>query len=92
MRQAKIDYAEAFRGQRLEAQETSWRHAAGLAQYINALRVHAAAPATETSRQRPFLGAQRRSRTDAAAMGVGHPWQRTVKTSSCHVSGCRRDN
>ncbi|MFD9007629.1 hypothetical protein [Streptomyces sp. NPDC059552] len=42
-RQAKVDYAEAFRVQRLEAQEKAWRHAAGLTEYIDALRVHAAA-------------------------------------------------
>ncbi|WP_262007877.1 hypothetical protein [Streptomyces sp. FIT100] len=42
MQQAKIDYAEAFRVQRLEAQEEAWRHAAGLAAYVDALRLHAA--------------------------------------------------
>ncbi|MGW6945980.1 hypothetical protein [Streptomyces xanthophaeus] len=43
MRQAKIDYAEAFRVRRLEVQEKAWRHAASLTEYIDALRVHAAA-------------------------------------------------
>ncbi|MFD9335517.1 hypothetical protein ACFWBF_14090 [Streptomyces sp. NPDC060028] len=42
MHQAQIDYAEAFRVQCLEAQEKAWRHAAGLTEYVNALRLHAA--------------------------------------------------
>ncbi|WP_251056932.1 hypothetical protein [Streptomyces sp. ISL-94] len=41
MQQAKIDYAEAVRVQHLEAQERAWRHAAGLAEYVGALRLHA---------------------------------------------------
>ncbi|MFD3327709.1 hypothetical protein [Streptomyces sp. NPDC058701] len=42
MRQAQIHYAEAFRVQYLEAQEKAWRHGAGLTEYVNALRRHAA--------------------------------------------------
>lgn len=38
---AKIDYAEAARVQRLESQEEAWRRAAGLSEYIAALRLHA---------------------------------------------------
>ncbi|MFF8442218.1 hypothetical protein ACF07U_15225 [Streptomyces californicus] len=41
MEQAKIDYAEAARVQRLEAQAEAWRRAAGIAEYIDALRLHA---------------------------------------------------
>ncbi|MGY4389028.1 hypothetical protein [Streptomyces sp. TE12347] len=40
MEQAKIDYIEAVRVQRLEAQEKAWRRAADLAEYIEALRLH----------------------------------------------------
>lgn len=42
MGQAKIDYAEAVRVQHLEAQEKAWRHAAGLTEYVDTLRLHAA--------------------------------------------------
>ncbi|WP_251054850.1 hypothetical protein [Streptomyces sp. ISL-66] len=41
MEQAKIDYAETVRVQRLEAQEKTWRRAEGLAEYIDALHLHA---------------------------------------------------
>lgn len=41
MEEARIQYAEAYRVQHLEAQEGAWRHAAGLAEYISALRLHA---------------------------------------------------
>ncbi|MFE9631338.1 hypothetical protein [Streptomyces sp. NPDC006463] len=40
MEQAKIDYAETVRVQRLEAQEKAWRRAVGLAEYIDALYLH----------------------------------------------------
>ncbi|MEV7441289.1 hypothetical protein AB0O22_09065 [Streptomyces sp. NPDC091204] len=41
MERAKIDFAEAARVQHLEAQERAWRRAAGLAEYVDALRLHA---------------------------------------------------
>lgn len=50
MQQAGIDYAGAFRGQRLEAQERAWRHAVGLAEYVNALRLHTATLPAESER------------------------------------------
>ncbi|MFD5145080.1 hypothetical protein [Streptomyces sp. NPDC058401] len=43
MQRAKIDYAEAARAQQLASQEEAWRRAAGLAEYITALRLHAEA-------------------------------------------------
>ncbi|MFE5814881.1 hypothetical protein ACFQ6S_15935 [Streptomyces sp. NPDC056479] len=38
MQQARIDYAEAFRVKRLEAQAEAWRHATRLAEYVAAVR------------------------------------------------------
>ncbi|SCF97962.1 hypothetical protein [Streptomyces sp. Ncost-T10-10d] len=40
-RQAKTEYAEAYRVQHLEAQHAAWRRAADLVEYISALRLHA---------------------------------------------------
>ncbi|MFG2744050.1 hypothetical protein ACGFY0_28840 [Streptomyces chartreusis] len=40
-RQATTEYAEAYRVRHLEAQEEAWRHAAGLTEYVSALRRHA---------------------------------------------------
>ncbi|WP_251072476.1 hypothetical protein [Streptomyces sp. ISL-43] len=51
MQQAKSDYAEAFRVQHLEAQERAWRHAAGLAEYVDALRLHATTLPTPAERE-----------------------------------------
>ncbi|MGW6836035.1 hypothetical protein ACWGCI_21875 [Streptomyces sp. NPDC054949] len=50
MDQAKIDYAEAVRVQRLEGQEKAWRRAADLAEYIDALRLHTLNLPTGTER------------------------------------------
>ncbi|MGO4462360.1 hypothetical protein AB4039_34490 [Streptomyces sp. M-16] len=50
MRPAKIDFAEAARVQHLEAQERAWRRAAGLAEYVGALRLHAQTLATGPER------------------------------------------
>ncbi|MEU6396195.1 hypothetical protein ABZ867_04260 [Streptomyces cinnamoneus] len=50
MGQAKIDYAETVRVQRLEAQEKAWRRAADLAEYIDALRLHTKNLPTGTER------------------------------------------
>ncbi|MEV6572228.1 hypothetical protein [Streptomyces sp. NPDC051577] len=53
MEQAKIDYAEAARVQRLEAQAEAWRRAAGLAEYIDALRLHSQTLPTGPERDEP---------------------------------------
>ncbi|MFB6518822.1 hypothetical protein [Streptomyces sp. NPDC056401] len=50
MEQAKIDYAEAVRVRRLEAQEKAWRRAADLTEYIDALRLHTQNLPTGTER------------------------------------------
>ncbi|WP_327255525.1 hypothetical protein [Streptomyces sp. NBC_01244] len=50
MQRAKIDFAEAARVQHLEAQEQAWRRAAGLAEYVDALRLHAKTLATGPER------------------------------------------
>ncbi|MFK0045896.1 hypothetical protein ACIQU4_17540 [Streptomyces sp. NPDC090741] len=50
MQRAKIEFAEAARVQHLEAQERAWRRAAGLAEYVDALRLHAQALATGPER------------------------------------------
>ncbi|WP_406049310.1 hypothetical protein OG280_10635 [Streptomyces virginiae] len=50
IQRAKIDFAEAARVQHLEAQERAWRRAAGLAEYIDALRLHAQTLATGPER------------------------------------------
>ncbi len=40
-RQATAEYAEAYRARHLEAQNAAWRRAAGLVEYLGALRLHA---------------------------------------------------
>lgn len=50
MQRAKMDFAEAARVQHLEAQERAWRRAAGLAEYVDALRLHAQTLATGPER------------------------------------------
>ncbi|MEU9615165.1 hypothetical protein AB0D56_27000 [Streptomyces sp. NPDC048209] len=40
-RQATAQYAEAYRARHLEAQNAAWRRAAGLVEYLGALRLHA---------------------------------------------------
>ncbi|WP_327278973.1 hypothetical protein [Streptomyces sp. NBC_01205] len=50
MQRAKIDFAEAARVQHLEAQEQAWRRAAGLAEYVDALLLHAKTLATGPER------------------------------------------
>ncbi|MFD6910502.1 hypothetical protein [Streptomyces virginiae] len=50
MEQARIEYAETVRVQRLEAQEKAWRRAADLAEYIGALRLHTQNLPTGTER------------------------------------------
>ncbi|MCX5303192.1 hypothetical protein OG304_06965 [Streptomyces sp. NBC_00160] len=40
-RQATAEYAEAYRARHLEAQNAAWRRAAGLVEYVGALRLHA---------------------------------------------------
>ncbi|MGK5729555.1 hypothetical protein [Streptomyces sp. URMC 124] len=39
MQQARTEYAEAYRVKHLEAQEEAWRRAAGLAEYLSAVRL-----------------------------------------------------
>ncbi|WP_327416873.1 hypothetical protein [Streptomyces sp. NBC_01233] len=40
-RQATAECAEAYRARHLEAQNAAWRRAAGLVEYVDALRLHA---------------------------------------------------
>lgn len=38
MEEARVQYAEAYRVRHFEAQETAWRHAIRLTEYVSAIR------------------------------------------------------